>query len=128
MSRVWKRRLVGLAAATSGAALFTGLNLAQPAAATDLGQITFYANHDFTGKQVTADHADYECHNLPQAMYSVENYSLTNYMDVYYKADCAPGVPDSPYTDAFLRLDGLHQSGTEIPSGFRSYRVLATTP
>lgn len=128
MSRPWKSRLVGLGAVLSGAAVFAGVSGAQPAAAVEFGGITFYANHDFTGTEVRADAADYECHTLPQAMYSVQNYSLTNYMDVYYKADCVPGVPDSPYTDAVLRLDDLSQSGTEVPSGFRSYRVLATTP
>ncbi|MFI6876306.1 hypothetical protein ACIBL6_23030 [Streptomyces sp. NPDC050400] len=128
MRTPWKRGLVAVAAATSGAAVFAGVGLAQPAAAAEFGGITFYTNHDFSGTEVRADPADYECHTLPQAMYSVQNYSLTQYMDVYYKADCAPGVPDSPYTDAVLRLDGLQQSGTEVATGFRSYRVLATTP
>lgn len=128
MGRPWKRRLVGMAAVTSGAAVFAGVSAAQPAAAVEIGGIAFYTNHDFSGTEVRVDSADYECHTLPQAMYSVQNFSLTHDMDVYYKADCVAGVPDSPYSDAVLRLDGLRQSGTEVPSGFRSYRVLAATP
>lgn len=127
MSRFWQRRLVGMAAATSGAALFGG-GLAQPATAVEFGAAAFYANHDYTGKEVRVDISDHECHTLPQAMYSVRNYSLTNGMDVYYKADCAVGVPDSPYTDAYLRLGDLGQGGAEVSSGFRSYRVLTETP
>ncbi|MFE9611741.1 hypothetical protein [Streptomyces sp. NPDC006012] len=128
MSSRWKRRLVGMAAVTSGVAAFAGLGLAQPASAVEIGGVAFYSNHDFSGTEVRVDASNFECHTLPQAMYSVQNFSLTRYMDVYFKPDCEVGVPDSPYTDAFLRLDGLRESGTDVASGFFSYRVLATTP
>ncbi|GAA2345950.1 hypothetical protein GCM10010431_81830 [Streptomyces kunmingensis] len=111
-----------------GTAVLAGVGLSAPASAVEVGGIAFYPTHDFSGTEVRADPANHECHNLPQAMYSVQNFSLTQYMDVYYKADCTPGVPDSRYTDAVLRLDGLRQSGTEIASGFRSYRVLSEAP
>ncbi|WP_372346559.1 hypothetical protein [Streptomyces sp. KL116D] len=94
MRTPWKRGTRGRGGGDVGSGRsFAGVGLAQPAAAAEFGGITFYTNHDFTGTEVRATPRTTSATPLPQAMYSVQNYSLTQYMDVYYKADCAPGCP-----------------------------------
>ncbi|GGP74938.1 hypothetical protein [Saccharothrix coeruleofusca] len=109
------------AVAAAGAAVLAAVAAAQPAAAAT-PQMVFYTGAFLTGSKTVADlDTSGQCQNLDPVAWSAHNPSSEK-VEVFYKADCAPGLPGIPNDDRRVTMLAGYYESFRLPA--LSYRVV----